>query len=128
MADAVQEKKATILVVDDEIDVLEIETLLLADLGYEVIPTNSVSEALAFITSDASIDMVLTDLVMLGDIDGWRLAERVHQLRPDMKVVFTSGYVKPPTMARMAALGQQVLAKPWRLDELAVFIRQVLAS
>lgn len=123
-----RERRLNILVVDDEIDVLEIETLLLAELGYNVIPCNSATEALAVIAGDDTIDMVLTDLVMLGDIDGWRLSEKIHELRPNLKVAFTSGYVKPSATATMAALNEQLLGKPWHSDELAEFVRRALAS
>ncbi|HVB15307.1 MAG TPA: response regulator [Stellaceae bacterium] len=126
MDDAMLGKKAIILVVDDEPDVLEIETLLLADLGYEVIPSNSAGEALAIIAGGATVDMVLTDLVMLGDVDGWRLAERIREIRPQMKVAFTSGYVRPSAKAHIEAHGDDVLAKPWHLDELAGFLRRAL--
>jgi DNA-binding NtrC family response regulator len=121
-------RRPTILVVDDETDVLEIETLLLAELGYDVIPCNSASEALAIIAAGDPIDMVLTDLVMLGDMDGWRLSEKIHEVCPRMKVAFTSGYVKPAAAAKIASRDHPLLSKPWRADEVALFMRQALAG
>jgi DNA-binding NtrC family response regulator len=120
-------RRATILVVDDEVAILELETNFLAELGYNVIPTNSPDEALAIVAADRSVDLVLTDLVMLGDMDGWSLSERIHVLRPELKVAFTSGYVNPAAMAKLARSGLMVLHKPWRPDQLARFVQRALS-
>jgi len=122
------ERGATILIVDDEVAILELETIFLAELGYNVIPTNSPDEALAIVATDGTIDLVLTDLVMLGDMDGWMLSERIHELRPSMKVAFTTGYVNPVAMAKLTRSGLHVLNKPWRPEQLARFVRRVLSG
>jgi len=122
-----QDGKFTILVVDDGIDVLETETTVLGEFGYNVIPCTSADEALAIVAGDASVDMVLTDVVMLGDIDGWHLAERIRELRPSIKVAFTSGYVQPSTLSILTARGELFLPKPWKADALANFMRRALA-
>jgi DNA-binding NtrC family response regulator len=121
-------RRATILIVDDEVAILELETNFLAELGHNVIPTNSPDEALAIVAADSSIDLVLTDLVMLGDMDGWSLSERIHEMRPDLKVAFTSGYVNPTAMTKLARDGLLVLHKPWRPEQLARFVQRALAS
>jgi len=124
----VRDRQFTILVIDDVIAVLEIEAAVLGELGYNVIPSNSAREALAIIAGNAAIDMVLTDVVMIGEIDGWELAERARELRPNLKVVFTSGYMKPSAVADMVARGQSFLPKPWKADAVANFMRRALAS
>ena len=123
-----QDGKFTILVIDDTIDVLELETTVLGELGYNVIPCNSADEALAIVAVDASLDMVLTDVVLIGDIDGWHLAERIRELRPNIKVAFTSAYVQPATLSILTARGELFLPKPWKADALANFMRRTLAS
>ena len=118
----------TILVVDDEPHVLEIETIVLAEHGFNVIPSNSAKEALAIVAGDGPIDIVLCDLVLVGEMDGWSFAERSREIRPNMRIVFTSGYVAPPVIASLKSTGTHVLRKPWRPDELVAFIRRALSS
>ena len=123
-----QRRRATILIVDDEVAILELETNFLAEIGYNVIPTSSPDEALAIVAADSTIDLVLTDLVMLGNMDGWSLSEQIHVLRPELKVAFTSGYVSPAAMAKLARGGLMVLHKPWRPEQLARFVQRALAA
>ena len=124
----VPKRTPTILVIDDDPSILEIETLVLGDHGYEVIPSNSAKEALAIVAGGGPIDIVLCDLVLVGEMDGWSFAERSRELRPKIKIVFTSGYVAPPTIANLETAGTHVLHKPWRPDELVAFIRRALSS
>jgi CheY-like chemotaxis protein len=118
----------TILVIDDDPSILEIETIVLADHGFNVIPSNSAKEALAIVADSGPIDLVLCDLVLVGEMDGWSFAERSREIRPKIKIVFTSGYVAAPAIANLESTGTHVLRKPWRPDELIVFIRRALAS
>jgi CheY-like chemotaxis protein len=122
------DKKTTILVIDDSADVLEIETIALGEFGYTVIPCTRSDEALAIVSSDTPLDIVLTDIVLTGDIDGWHLADRIRALRPNIKVVFTSGYVQPTTLSIVKARGEFFLPKPWRAEALENFMRRALAS
>jgi CheY-like chemotaxis protein len=123
-----QDRKSTILVIDDEPDVLEVETAVLGEFGYFVIPCARADEALAIVAGDTPLDMVLTDIVMMGGIDGWHLAEKMRTLRPSLKVVFTSGYVMPSTLAIVAARGELFLQKPWTAEALADVMRRALVS
>ena len=118
----------TILVIDDDPSILEIETIVLADHGFNVIPSNSAKEGLAIVADSGPIDLVLCDLVLVGEMDGWSFAERSREIRPKIKIVFTSGYVAAPAIANLESTGTHVLRKPWRPDELIVFIRRALAS
>lgn len=101
---------------------------MLGEFGYYVIPCTSADEALAIIARDDTIDMVLTDVVMPGEIDGWHLAERIRNLRPRIKVAFTSGYVMPSTRSILTARHELFLPKPWRPDALADLIRRAFAT
>jgi CheY-like chemotaxis protein len=118
----------TILVVDDDAAALEVETMALSELGYIVIPSTSGDEALGIASSGLPIDMVLTDLVMPGGMDGCRLASRLRQLCPDVKIAYTSGYVSASASAAMAARGEPILMKPWNFDDLKDFVGAVLAA
>jgi DNA-binding NtrC family response regulator len=118
-----QDDKITILVIDDSADVLEIETIALGEFGYNVIPCTRADEALAIVAGNTPLDMVLTDVVLTGDIDGWHLADRIRAMRPNIKVAFTSGYVQPTTLSVLRARGAFFLPKPWRADALENFLR-----
>lgn len=118
--------KATILVVDDDAEALQIEVAALSELGYVVIPSDSAAEALELVAGKLPIDLLLTDLVMPGDINGSTLANRARRLRPKLKVVFTSGYVAGSSGGEMSSNGIPLVSKPWRLAELARCIERAL--
>jgi DNA-binding NtrC family response regulator len=123
-----RDDKPTILVVDDDIDVLETETIMLDEFGYNAIPCTRADEALKIVASDIPLDMVLTDVIMVGSIDGWHLAERIRAVRPNLKIAFTSGYLMPQTIEKVIARGVLFLPKPWRAVALADFVRGALAT
>ena len=100
----------TILVAEDEAGVREIVVRVLGRAGYHVIVTASAAEAIAVLDDDAvEVDLVLTDVVMPGG-SGRELREWVHASRPDIRVVYMSGYT-PPSDADDDAI--PVLAKPF---------------
>jgi DNA-binding NtrC family response regulator len=123
-----QDDRPTILVIDDDVDVLEIETIALEEFGYHAIPCTSDDAALEIVASDIPLAMVLTDIVIDGSIDGWHLAERIRAVRPDLKIAFTSGYMMPSTAAKVAARGELFLLKPWTANALSEFVRAALES
>jgi CheY-like chemotaxis protein len=86
----------TILVVDDEPFVRMVGAEMMANLGFEVLEAGGGEEALAVIASRPDIDLLLTDVRMPG-MDGVELAKRAQALRPDLKVIFISGYTASHT-------------------------------
>jgi CheY-like chemotaxis protein len=80
-----------VLVVEDEIMVRFDVANCLEDAGYVVIQAASGEAALALCNSDASIDMVITDINLGGFASGWDVAERFRTVRPDAPVIYTSG-------------------------------------
>jgi CheY-like chemotaxis protein len=123
-----EDRSFTILVVDDDTHALELETLALTELGYTVVPSNSADEALRLAASGLAIDLLFTDLVMPGGTDGYALAKRLREMRPEMKIAFTSGYVSRAVSAAMAARGEPILLKPWKFDDLKDFVQDVLPA
>src|SRR5580704_17627729 len=109
-----QDDKPTILVIDDDVGVLETETNMLDDFGYNVIPCSGADEALAVVASDIPLDMVLTDIIIVGSIDGWHLSEEIRAVRPHLKIAFTSGYLGPWAEDKYVVAGELYLPKPWR--------------
>ena len=117
----------TILLVEDNDLVREYAREQLTVLGYEVIEAGNGQEALAVVREREDIDLLFTDVVMPGGMNGKQLADEVETIRPGMKVLFTSGYTQNAIIhhGRLDA-GVELLAKPYHRHELARRVRQVL--
>lgn len=117
-----------LLVEDDELVRTYAESQL-AMLGYRVISACDGPEALEAIGSRDDIDLLFTDVVMPGGMNGRALAEAACALRPTLKVLYTSGYTESAIMhhGRLDP-GVHLLAKPYRRGELAIKVRAVLAD
>ncbi len=116
-----------ILVVEDDDQVRTVVSKGLPRLGYEVLVVRNAEEALALVDKHPGrIDLLLTDVVMPG-LSGPQLAERLTARRPEVRVVFMSGYPEAQDPALGFALdGRSYLQKPFALAELAEKIRQAL--
>jgi CheY-like chemotaxis protein len=86
------EAQPTVLVVDDDPEVLEATIAIVETLGYSVISARNGREALSIIRAESSIAVLFTDITMPGGIDGWELARRSREARPDLRLIYTSGY------------------------------------
>ena len=117
-----------ILVVDDEAALASVLTRLLTRLGYRVRSFNDPMEALRAIAADPDgVDALVTDLTMPG-LGGRELAERVRLIRPDLPILFTSGYLDPATQPSGAlTTAGEFLAKPVTLQALAAAVHRLLA-
>jgi hypothetical protein len=119
----------TILVVDDEESLRTVIGDLLAQLGYHVLSTSNGPDALALAGEyHGKIDLLLSDVVM-DPISGPALAEALTRSRPEMKVVFISGYATA-TLAPDGALkpGTVLVNKPFTMKTLSAKLREVLES
>jgi CheY-like chemotaxis protein len=116
-----------ILVVEDNPLVREHVTALLGGLGYRVLTAGNATEALDHLRADKPVDLLFTDIVMPGGMDGTRLAESARQLRPGLPVLLTSGYTET-AITRRGGSGQpmHLLNKPYRRMDLAVKLRTLL--
>ncbi len=110
----------TVLVVDDQDVVRDIERLALVNAGYQVLEAASPSAAIAHAQGDEAIDLVLTDVVM-PEMDAFELAERIKSILPGVRVLYTSGYTD-------AAAEGPFLQKPFTPSELVEMVSSVLAS
>ena len=117
----------TILVVEDDPGVRQLAVAQLRSLGYQVLEAPDGASAIALLEGDAKVDLLFTDVVMPGGMTGRQLAEESRRLRPQMKVLFTSGYT-PDSMLHDGKLGSgaQLLSKPYRREGLAKKVREVL--
>ena len=119
----------TVLLVEDEAPVREVMTEQLQSLGYRVLACPSGESALTTAQAHAgAIDLLVTDLVMPG-MNGRELARRLEAARPELKVVFTSGYGEE-VVARHGVLepGVRFVEKPYTLRTLAERLREALSA
>jgi len=118
----------TVLVVEDEAQVLVLATRLLENLGYRVLAAHSSEEAIRLAQAHPDeIHLLLTDVVM-PDMNGRDLAERVRRLRPRIRCLFTSGYAPGELLTSAGgASSHGFLAKPYTRQSLATKVREALA-
>ena len=115
-----------ILVVEDEERVRQVSVDALHELGYAVVQAADAEQALGVLALQSKIDLLFTDVVMPG-ANGRKLADQARIDRPDLKVLFTTGYTKNAIVHNgMLDAGVNVLAKPFTIDQLARKVRKVL--
>jgi CheY-like chemotaxis protein len=119
----------TILVVEDDPLVRQYVLTQIQSLGYSTFFASNGAEALAVIDSGKEIDLLFTDVIMPGSMNGRELAEAAIKRRPDMRVLYTSGYTEDAIIhhGRLDA-GVLLLAKPYRRSDLATLIRAALVA
>jgi PAS domain S-box-containing protein len=117
----------TILCVEDDCKIRDYVTIQLESLGYKVIVAANADEALATVGQGAAFDLLFTDIVMPGSMNGRQLAETMMAGRPSLRVLFTSGYADGaiPLQGRVG-YGIPLLTKPYRRAELARMLRRCL--
>ena len=114
----------TVLLVDDEPDVLGVASELLMSIGYEVVPASSASEAAEILKERTDIGVVFTDITMAHGISGLELARLIRSQYPAIRVVLTSGYSAAPLRDEKSGLGDLIFVqKPYRLADLAKALR-----
>jgi CheY-like chemotaxis protein len=117
----------TILCVEDDRKIRDYVTMQLGTLGYKVIAAANADEALAIVAQGAAFDLLFTDIVMPGNMNGRQLAETMMAGRPSLRVLFTSGYSDGALPLRnRAGHGIPLLTKPYRRAELARMLRRCL--
>jgi PAS domain S-box-containing protein len=120
-------RSEAILVVEDEDRIREVTTEALRELGYTVFYAASAKQALQILESRPEIALLFTDIVM-PEMNGRRLAEAALKLRPDLKVLYTTGYTRNAALHNgVLDPGVNFLAKPFTVDQLGQKIRQVLS-
>jgi len=122
----------SILIVDDEIDLLQLADQYLKSLGYRTQHAENAAQALEILKADDNIDLLFSDVVMPGGMNGYELAQQATQLarplnRPELKVLLTSGFTAK-TMAHngLARFSAHLLDKPYRKHDLAQRVRLIL--
>ena len=116
-----------VLLVEDDDEVASLVTEMLHQIGFEVTRAASAAGGLGALANDRRIDVVFSDIMMPGEMNGVDLAREIHHRRPDMPVLLTSGFAEANRHAA-EAVGVQVLSKPYRLEDLASAIRETMGS
>lgn len=115
-----------ILVVEDNPNVRKTVIRQLRDLGYRSVEADSGASALELVEKGVEFDLLLTDVVMPGGITGYQLAEQIRQNRPDLKVLFTSGYTELARSSDQPARKDPLLSKPYRKQDLGRAVRAAI--
>jgi CheY-like chemotaxis protein len=116
----------TILVVDDDDDVRALAVSILHDAGYRAIPAASGDVALNLLLGGLYVDLLFTDIVMPGELDGFALAYEAKQIYPDMRILYTTGF--SGFSASKAPIYGKILNKPYRPSVLASEVMRLLGD
>jgi CheY-like chemotaxis protein len=121
-------RKPTVLIVDDEAELRGLAEIVLTEYGCSVLAAGSGEEALRILEGDfLRVDLLFSDVMMPG-ISGFTLARKARELRPELMVVLTTGYVSPVVAAAISEGGHRVLPKPYRPQQLVEAIRTEFAK
>ncbi|MGJ5199468.1 response regulator [Bradyrhizobium sp. HKCCYLRH1030] len=113
-----------VLLVEDDDEVAALVGEMLRQLGYEVTRASSAAAALGALADGRAVDLVFSDVMMPGGMNGVELAREIQKRRGDMPILLTSGYSGAAVHAAKEA-GVRILSKPYRIDELATALDAV---
>ena len=114
----------TILVVEDNAGVLELAVMTISDLGYNVLSAQNGVEALKIMKSTEKVDLLFSDVVMPGGLNGFELVRQARQMRRGLKALVTTGYANVRNDGDFPLLA--ILPKPYARHDLALKLRQIL--
>ena len=117
----------TVLIVDDEPTVRMLVTDILADLGYTAIEAGDSATGLKLLQSDVRIDLLVTDVGLPGGMNGRQVADAARSLRPDLKVLFITGYAENAAVGNgHLEPGMELLTKPFTMQGLAAKVAEMM--
>ena len=116
-----------ILIVDDEQDILELAVGALEGAGYAALPAVSSDIALVLLEQRLPFELLVTDVVLDGYLDGFALARKARELRPDIRIIYMTGYAGIAGIRSRGAPYGEVLAKPWKPADLVRAVDAVMA-
>lgn len=118
-----------ILVVEDDAELRSFVRTVLSRMGYRIIEAETGAAALELLEKDGDFDLLFTDIVMPGGVNGVQLAQKAQEIYPDLKILFTSGYARD-ALPRERHVPSEIpmLYKPFRTIELVERIKHALAN
>ena len=118
-----------VMVIDDEPLIRMLIAEVLEDGGYSAIEASDGPAGLRVLQSATKIDLLITDVGLPGGMNGRQVADAARETRPDLKVLFVTGYAENAVLGNgQLAKGMQVIAKPFAMDVLATKIREMIES
>ncbi len=119
----------TVLVIDDEVTVRMLVTEVLMDLGYRAIEAADGAEGLQVLNSDLRIDLLVSDVGLPGGMNGRQVADAARVKRPDLKVLFITGYAENAVFSHaQLEAGMHIMIKPFSMDALANRVKDLIAG
>ncbi|SDF84071.1 His Kinase A (phospho-acceptor) domain-containing protein [Bradyrhizobium brasilense] len=116
-----------VLLVEDDDEVAALVSEMLDQLGYEVTRASSAAAALGALADGRSVDLIFSDIMMPGGMNGMELAREIKRRRSDIPVLLTSGYSEAAVHEAQVE-GIRILAKPYHIDELATALNATKAE
>ncbi|MFN4283891.1 MAG: CHASE3 domain-containing protein [Alphaproteobacteria bacterium] len=126
LAEATPSGRETVLVVEDNIEVRRVALRIMKELGYRTIEAETADQALELLESGVEADVLFTDIVMPGKLNGYDLAKLATKRNPRLKVLFTSGYSEVFLRQGADGVRAEMIGKPYRKQELALRLRAAL--
>jgi CheY-like chemotaxis protein len=123
--EATHSRRPVVLVVDDSVEVAEVTSSLFERLGYDTVYRDSAEAALRFLAEGTNVDLLFSDIVMPGTLDGVGLAHEVRTLYPNLPVILTTGY---SDAAQAAPRDLRILRKPFDTESLRSFLQDTMES
>jgi len=118
-----------VLIVEDEPHILDLLSDYLADLGYRVLAAESSAKAFEILATKPQLDLLISDFRLPGNVSGVMIAEPALKLRPELKIIFISGYpIEIYESGSPIAESAPVLAKPFSLERLRGQIQLLLSD
>ncbi|WP_166367269.1 response regulator [Pseudomonas akapageensis] len=123
-----EDAEDVVLIVEDDAVILRVLSDYLSSLGYRVLQAEDGEQAFEILASKPNLDLMVTDYRLPGGVSGVMIAEPAVKMRPDLKVIFISGYPQEIRECNSPiAKKAPILAKPFDLDELQEKIQEMLA-
>jgi len=122
-----KEKRASVLLVEDEQLICDLAAEVLAEQGFEVRAVSTAMEALRYLMAGLKVDILFTDVNLPGDMDGETLAQRARELRPDLPVMYTSGR-RQCIETLHPVEGSMFVAKPYNPFDIGPLLEYLVAA
>jgi CheY-like chemotaxis protein len=115
-----------ILLVDDEPDILEFGVAFLRAAGYQPLSAVSGDVALILLEQGLPFELLITDVMMPGTLDGFALARHALAFRPNLRVIYTTGFSSAANVRARGAPFGDVLTKPWQVADFMAAVRRAM--
>jgi DNA-binding NtrC family response regulator len=120
---------AVILIVEDDVFICQIAEMMVQDWGHHTLSAGDVDEALSLVRSPRHIDLLFTDIYLkTAVLGGWALAREAIQLRPQLRVLYTTGNSVTDKMKTLFVEGAHFLRKPYTPQQLKDSVEDLLAA